>query len=72
MKSPLDNIGGDSALKSAFNLALHGLNQTPIVAIVSPLYRFEIAQMEPFLTMLISILVLVRGLFQIIKVQNSS
>lgn len=43
MKSPLDNIGGDSALKSAFNLALYGLNQTPIVAIVSPLYRFEIA-----------------------------
>jgi len=55
VKSPLDNIGGDSALKSAFNLALYGLNQSPIVAIVSPLYRFEIAQMGPFSTMLISI-----------------
>ena len=70
--SPLDNIGGGSALKSAFNVALYGLNQPPIVAIVSPLYRFEMAQMGQFLTMLISILVLQRGLFQIIQVQNSS
>ena len=49
MKSPLDSTGGDSALKSAFDLVL---------------YRFEMAQMGPFLTMLMSILVLVRGLFQ--------
>jgi len=70
--SPLDNIGGGSALKSAFSVALYGLNQSPIVAIVSILYRFEMAQMGPFLTMLISILVLERGLFQIIQVQNSS
>jgi len=48
VKSPLDNIGGDSVLKSAFNLALYGPNQSPIVAIVSPLYRFEMAQMGPF------------------------
>ena len=45
-----DSTGGDSALKSAFDLVL---------------YRFEMAQMGPFLTMLMSILVLVRGLFQI-------
>ena len=65
MKSPLDNIGGDSALKSAFeNLVLYGLNQSPIVAILSPLNKFEMAQMGPFLTMLISILVLVRGYFK--------
>ena len=57
MKSPLDSTGGDSALKSAFDLVLN---------------RFEMAQMGPFLTMLMSILVLVRGLFQIINVQKSS
>ena len=57
MKSPLDSTAGDSALKSAFDLVL---------------YRFEVAQMGPFLTMLMSILVLVRGLFQIINVQKSS
>ena len=57
MKSPLDSTGGDSALKSAFDLVL---------------YRFEVVQMGPFLTMLMSILVLVRGLFQIINVQKSS
>ena len=59
MKSPLDSTGGDSALKSAFDLVL---------------YRFEMAQMGPFLTMLMPILVLVhvRGLFQIINVQKSS
>ena len=72
MKSPLDNTGGDSALKSAFDLVLYGLNQSPIVAIFSPLHRFEMAQMGPFLTMLMSILVLVRGLFQIINAQKSS
>ena len=72
MKSPLDNIGGDSALKSAFNVASYGSNQSPIDAIVTPLYTFEIAQMGPLLTMLMSILVLVRGLFIITKVQNSS
>ena len=52
MKSPLDSTGGDSALKSAFDLVLYTC-------------RFEMAQMGPFLTMLMSILVLVRGLFQI-------
>ena len=57
MKSPLDSSGGDSALKSAFDLVL---------------YRFEMAQMGSFLTMLMSILVLVRGLLKIINVQKSS
>ena len=51
-------------LKSVVDLVLYGLNQLPIVAIVSLLYRFEMAQMGPFLTLLISILNLVRGLFQ--------
>ena len=48
MKSPLDDIGGDSALKSAFSEALYGLNQSPIMAIASPLYKFEVAKIEPF------------------------
>ena len=62
MKCPLDYIGVDSALKSVFVLVLYGLNQSPIVAIVSLLYRFEMAQMEPSLGMKI-ILILLGGLF---------
>ena len=72
MKFPSDYIGFLSALKSAFVLVLYGLDQSPIVAIVSPLYRLEMAQMGSFLNMAITILVPVRGLFDIIKGQNST
>ena len=51
----------------------YGLNQSPIEAIVSLLNRFEMAQMGPAsLDMTRTILVLVRGLFYIIKDQYSS
>ena len=59
MNCPSDNIGGDSTLKSVVDVVLYGLTQSPIVVIVSPLHRFEMAQMGPVLTILIYISLIV-------------